>query len=318
VEPWQLKIREASSSGEWFIPIQTAPQHRAADGTAVEVGQSWAYRARYGDELVQVTVVRLGKRRPARALVRFDDAEFEGLQDWVPPARLKVSWSDVAGFRAREERWNKIHAAGLPLDDPREGAAEIVLEMLLGDDQVSLGYRESGAIRLGDPAGIASRLGLDVEQLTGHPLGFSEDGALIVPWNVTELIVMTAARLNPGPILEYVAQEERKAKHEAIHGSWSRGGRRGRDHYFEPDLCAEVDEEYQRPRRDILRRWCGAEASDRFDELSELREEIRRLTQVAQSAIDALRQAGNNRQASKLQRELGTPGEKAAGQRPGA
>ena len=60
---------------------------------------------------------------------------------------------------------------------------------------------------------------------------------LVAPWEVTELIVTAAARQNPAPILEYVADEERKAQYEAIHGHWSRGGRRSNDHYFEPEIA---------------------------------------------------------------------------------
>jgi hypothetical protein len=62
----------------------------ATEVTRPAVGELWAYRARQHDPLVQVAVVRLGARTPRRVLVRFVDEEFEGLQDWVPPARLKV------------------------------------------------------------------------------------------------------------------------------------------------------------------------------------------------------------------------------------
>lgn len=87
-----------------------------------------------------------------------------------------------------------------------------------------------------------------------------------------------AARQNPTPILGHVGNEERKAQYEAIHGSWSRGGRRSLDH---------------------------AEAIDRFDELAELRKEVRRVGDVAQAAIEALRAVGHDSEASRLQRELG-------------
>ena len=198
-------------------------------------------------------------------------------------------------------------AAGLPLDDPRENAAETVIEMLFSEDEVSIGYHESGAIRIKDPIDLAARLGLDAGQLSGHPLSFTESGLLIAPWEVTERIVTAAACQNPDPILEYVADEERKARYEAIHGHWSRGGRRSSDYYSEPEHCIKFDNDYLRPRREILRSWCGAEATDRFDELAELRKEIRRVGEIAQSAIDALRSAGHATVAARLQHELGTP-----------
>lgn len=96
--------------------------------------------------------MRAGTQRPARVLVRFADDALEGREEWVPPARLKVPWAGVAEFRAREERWDKIHTAGLPVDDPREDAPETVIEMLFSEDEASSGYRESGSRILRPPA----------------------------------------------------------------------------------------------------------------------------------------------------------------------
>jgi hypothetical protein len=286
---------------------QPEPQHKAADGALVEPGQAWAYRARQADDLVQVGVLRLGAQRPARVLVKFADEVFEGREEWVPPARLKALWRDVDQYRAREARWNRIRAAGVPSDDPREDAAETVIELLLADDGTEIGYHGSGSIRLRDPAALAAKLGLDPGQLTGHPLAFTENDVLIAPWEVTELIVTTVARHNPIPVLEHVAREEREARHEAIHGRWYPGGRHHDDFYVEPERCVESDNEYSRPRRELLRVWCGTDATDRFDELAELRKEVRRVGEIAQSAINALRAAGRQAEAAGLQRELGTP-----------
>lgn len=271
----------------------------------MEPGESWAYRARQVDDLVEVKVLRLGTQRPARVLVRFVDDAFEGREEWVPPARLKVLWDDVAEYRAREERWDRIIEAGLPLDDSREDAAETVLEILFDRHEVSIGYREAGAIHINDPGRFASRLGLDVAQLVDHPLAFVEDEELIAPWPVTELVVTTASRKNPTPVLEYIANEERKAAHEAIHGHWSGSPRRG--HYFEPEICVKLENEHYRPRREIMRAWCGPDAAERFDELVELRKEIRRVGDIAQAAVDALHAAGEVSEAARLRRDLGTP-----------
>lgn len=72
------------------------------------VGETWAYRHHGGDPLVQVLVRSIGSKRPARVLIRFVDAEFEGREEWVPPARLKVLWRDVDAFIARERRWDAV------------------------------------------------------------------------------------------------------------------------------------------------------------------------------------------------------------------
>jgi hypothetical protein len=282
-------------------------QHKAVDGTLLEVGQVWAYRARQTDSLAEVTVLRLGAQRPARVLVKFAAEAFEGLQEWVPPSRLKALWPDADEYRAWEERWNQIHAAGIPFADAREDAAQTVIELLFPDGGAEIGYREAGAIRLRDPAALTAALGLELGQLTDHPLAFTEDDVLIAPWEVTELIVTTAARRSPERILEHVAQEEREARREAIHGRGYRGTRGREASYFEPEFCVESDNKYSRPQRELLRIWCGSDATERFDELAELRKEVRRVGEIAQSAINALHAAGRQGEAAGLQRQLGTP-----------
>lgn len=271
----------------------------------MEPGQSWAYRARRIDDLVEVVVVRPGTQKPARVLVRFVDDRFEGREEWVPPTRLKVPWSEVDTLRTHEARWDAIYAAGPYEDDPKIDAAERVLELVFDDDNAVVGYREGGSIRIKDPARLASDLGLAEQQLTGHRLCFVEDDVTIAPWEVTELVVTTVARLHPEPILEHLTAEERRARHEAIHGRWSSGYRRGERRFIEPEHCVESDATYYKPEREVLRLWCGPDASERFDELIELRKEIRRVGDVAQAAIDALDAAGAHETATRLQRSLG-------------
>lgn len=273
----------------------------------MEPGERWAYRARQVDELVEVRVLRLGTQRPAWVLVRFVDDAFEGREEWVPPARLKVPWADVAPFRERGQAWDRVREAGIPDDDPRVQAAEQVFELLFDNEDASVCYRDAGALRVGDPDALAARLGLDVRQIADHPLAFTDGEAVIAPWEVTELVVTTAARQNPDPILEFVASEERQAAREAIHGRWWRGGRRGSDSFWEPEDCVEFDRKYYGARRELMRSWCGADAINRVDELTELRKEIRRVGKVAEAAIKALRAAGHQMEAARFEDELGMP-----------
>ena len=55
--------------------------------------------------------------------------------------------------------------------------------------------------------------------------------------------------------------------------------------------------------RDAL--WCGDEAGARWDELVELRKEIRRVGEIAERAIAALRSARQHSIAGLLENELG-------------
>ncbi|PEG35358.1 hypothetical protein CQY20_22045 [Mycolicibacterium agri] len=271
-----------------------------------QVGESWAYRARQIDDVVEVEVLKLGTQRPPRVLVRFVDERFEGRQEWVSPARLKVRWAAVDGFREHEARWNRIDELGIG-DDSVGRAAEVVFETLVEHDVARLEYRESGACRITKSSRLAEITGLDEVLWTQCPDGFTEREDLVAPWPVTEAIAAAAARRNPTPILEAVQKEEGEARYEAIHGRWYRGRGSRPDYTIPADICIQTDNEYYKPRRALLRQWCGAGAVDRYDELVELRKEIHRVGQIAESAIKALRAAGRKREAEHLARQLGTP-----------
>ncbi|MBT2513096.1 hypothetical protein [Arthrobacter sp. ISL-30] len=271
----------------------------------MEPGESWAYRARGVDPLVEVRVVRQGAQKPARVLVSFLADRFEGKEEWVPPARLKVLWSQAAEFEAREERWARVSAVGPDQEDPREYAASEILEAYVDAELATINYRDGASITIRQPEVLAARLGLRAKQLTDHPEAFIEDGAVIAPWPATELVARTVAEQNAEKILQRVQTEEKKARYAAIHGEYQSGGRG--DDYISPEISEEVDREFSAPIREVLRGWCGAENVERFDELVELRKEIKRVGEVAQSAINALRAHGHPALASQFESELGTP-----------
>ncbi|MGD1255349.1 hypothetical protein ACKUT9_13995 [Mycobacterium seoulense] len=271
------------------------------------VGESWAYRARQVDDVVEVEVVKLGTQRPARVLVRFVDERFEGRQEWVPPARLKVRWTAVDAFRQQEARWNRIYDLGVGFDDPDGSAAEQVFEALIGNDIARMEYREAGACRVTDSGRLAELTGLEPHVWAHCSDGFQQGEDFVVPWPITQKIAAAVARNNPTPLLDSVRNEENEARYHAIHGHRYRGRGANPDHVIPADICIKVDNEHGKPRRAILRRWCGAEAVDRYDELAELRKEIHRVGQVAEAAIDALGRAGRKQEAEQLARELGMP-----------
>jgi hypothetical protein len=115
--------------------------------TAPQAGQAWAYRARQVDDVVEVEVLKFGTKRPARVLVRFVEERFEGRQEWVPPARLKVPWAAVDNFRQREARWDRI-------DQPQRWQG--LRQCAFGDQPVvgnSLDFRMHRGVDLGAPGG---------------------------------------------------------------------------------------------------------------------------------------------------------------------
>lgn len=271
----------------------------------MEPGESWGYRARGIDPLVEVQVLRLGSQKPARVLVAFVDDSFEGKEEWVPPTRLKVPWANAEEHQAREERWHRVASLGPAREDPRSYAASEIIDEYLAEELGTINYRGGDSICLKNPELLAEELNLQVEELTEYPEAFAEDGFFIAPWPATELIARALAETNAEKVLERVQKEQRQARRESIYGHAS--SHSGGSGHTSPEICAEIDQEFSAPIREVLRSWCGAENVDRFDEVIALRKEIQRVGDVAQKMIDALRAHGDETLASQFQRELGTP-----------
>lgn len=280
--------------------------HQAKTFPTPSVGEVWAYRARAIDELAPVQVLKMGTKSPPRLLIRFEDPGMEGREDWVPPARLKVLWSQVDGFRAEEARWAAVAALSPYQESPEVEAAAEACELLVDEEVAGFGYKDAHLV-VHDVAGLAGLAGVEEGFVTAHPAGFAvdDDGPIIVPWPVAVEIIKKVIRRNPNPVLAEVTKGEAKARYEAIHGHhFSSVGRNRHDYYTPPERCVEFDNEYYAPRRALLRQWAG-DTAERWDELIELRKEIKRVGEVAEGAIAALRRQGHTRDADRLATELG-------------
>ena len=274
----------------------------------VQVGEEWAYRERANSNPTPVRVTKVGTARPPRVKIRFLDDSFEGREEWVPPSRLKVLWADLDAWRAREDRWEAVAAASVGVDGtPELWAAETVFEVVAGEDVLSMGYREhAGVLCISDASKAADLLGTDPSIFLSDALAFvDEDGTIVVPWHVTLELARDAAPKHAEAVLPEIAERERKAAHHAIYGEVMGTGR-AKPWYISPKVCAEVDAR-QVPTYALIRRWCGDDAVDRFDELAALRTELLRFGQLVERAISALEEAGLSKVAASMKRELGVP-----------
>jgi hypothetical protein len=279
----------------------TGPQRKTLIEPAV--GEVWAYRARGQDPLVQVAVVRLGVKSPQRVLVRFVDDEFEGLQDWVPPARLKVPWNEVEEYVARERRWEEVLRPSLDASDTEESAVSTVFDLAIPKNLAELGWNAArGTIKIHDLAGLANLLEVSPAVLR-PPTSFEEDGDLISPWTVAIAAAQRAAEREPHKILADVEKDEATARRDSTYGHWL-GRRRREQDWIPPEVCQRVDAEHGQPVRAILRGWCGADAVDLRAEIAALRNNASASSKVAAEAIELLRRHGHTRDANALEGKL--------------
>lgn len=268
------------------------------------IGEVWAYRARGVDPLSPVRVVRLGQRKPPRVLVHFEAHDMEGLEDWVPPGRLKVPWAQVKEFIAEETNWKAVRERGPGRDSVELASVEAILDYLVDPTIAEVDYRH-GVLRIRASAELSAMTDLSVQELTGHELSFASGDEIITPWPVALHAAKTIARKWPDQVLAKVDAEERDFQHTLIHGfSWSRD-REFRDVDSDVSIAREVDEGGYRQSREMRRQWAGADALRRNDELIELRKEIRRVGQVAEEAIEMLRDRGHKTEAEQLALRLG-------------
>ena len=266
-------------------------------------GELWAYRARGQDPLVQVAVVRLGVKKPQRVLVRFVDDEFEGRQDWVPPDRLKVPWSGIEEYAARERRWDEVLQPSLGVSLTEELAASSIFDLLIPEDMAELGWNaKRGTVLIHDVSGLANLLEVAPAVLR-EPASFEEDGDLISPWTVALAVARRATEREPHKVLADVEKDEADARRDSTYGRWS-SRRRREDDWVPPEVCQRVDAELGQPIRAMLRDWCGADAVDLHAEIAALRSDALSSAKVAREAIEVLRRHGHTRDANDLERKL--------------
>lgn len=289
---------------------------RGTPGRKVEfvLGSRWAYRAGSREDLVEVEVVRLGVKKPARLLVRWIADEFEGRQDWVPLSRLKVPWDRVEALRAWEARWAAVQEPAWATLELVRDATDYVIELLVEPEIAAMGYNaQRGVIKVYQVDRLAALLAVDVEGLRGDPRSFEESGTLIAPITIAIGVAKSAASVWPEKLLAEIEQEEARARHDAAYGRFYRV--RGKpDDWIPGETCERIDQEAQ-PLRNLLREWCGAGPVAVHAEIGDLREEARRLRALTRKAIEELRANGHRKKAADLERELLEGGSEAV--RPG-
>jgi len=277
-------------------------------GVGVDVGEVWAYRARRGDPLARVAVMRFGTGRPARVRVRFLDDEFEGKEEWVPPARLKVAWADAERWLAQEQRWLRVQDASSVVRDSAEHEASWMVLERVGVEEFLIGmesYRHA-VLAIRDVAGFEAALGLVAADLTNGDGDFvDEDGAVVAAWPALREVARRAAALHADDLLGEFDRERQRWEQRAVYGEYYRS-RSPDDGYIRPEICVEVDAEAAKAW-EVIRGWCGADAGGRLDELGALRAEVIRLGTLVEHAIDALRRGGATAYAAEVERELGVP-----------
>ncbi|MGK5695571.1 hypothetical protein ACSNOJ_22210 [Streptomyces sp. URMC 128] len=276
----------------------------------MEVGERWAYRAApHHGPVQEVEVLKIGTKRPLRVRVRFLSEEAEGREEWVPPARLRILWHDKDAWLTREKQWSELTQDSPDDEDPEFRAVTTLYDEHLWEGIVSFGvnYRDRGLLYIEDVPALAALLDVSESFFRTDPRAFTDTaGVLTAPWPTTLAVARLLARTQADHLVTLLDKQERQARQAAIYGRYYRGRGKNPGTYISPEICAEVDRSYK-PACDLLRQWCGIETTENFQELKALREEVLRIGKLMEQAIGRLRQAGQTKDADRLERELGIP-----------
>ncbi|WP_127361678.1 PE-PGRS family protein [Actinacidiphila soli] len=270
----------------------------------MEIGESWAYRARakdWGGAVSRVEVVRLGgPRNSGRVHVRFLEGEETGLQEWVAADCLLAPWPDVEVFRTDDAAELALAEASREVRGTAAfEAARLVLGFVRPKKSVRLrrGVADAGVLEIARLDGTAALLELDLVDLRADPMLYESqkrNGLCLVGWPVTERIARRAAERFADEILPETESRQQALAEERAQSAWQSWQRRD-------DRKLDAEQAVLR----TVREWCGEERADRYDELIALRAEVLRLGKLVERAVRALRDRGHGVTASTIERDLG-------------
>lgn len=273
----------------------------------MEVGERWAYRASpFHGPVSEVEVLKLGSQRPPRVKVRFTAEEAEGRQEWVSPARLRVPWAQRDAWQANQQRWTELACDGPDDDAAEHRAVNLVFDESPLEDLVSLArsYRHRGVLHIHDAPALAALLHVPEDTFRSDRALSQTAGHSTSPGPPPSPSLRSSPAPAPMSCPPFWPGTKNKVNSAPFTGSSTRAASSGM--YIQPEICAEVDRERQ-PAHDLVREWCGTEATDHRDELTALRAEVVRIGKLAERAITRLREAGQQHAADDLERELGVP-----------
>lgn len=250
-------------------------------------GDEWALRTStaLGTPATRVEVLFLPKGRGGRCKVRHLEGELEGLEEFVTNAHLRSRWSEWKQTVRDEERELRLIAsieANEPLASATLEAAELIL-FATGEDLYIESHR--GYTRHLDPGAlgrVSDRAGLKESRCRNAPAYTNRYGHLVLPNDRLVDLAIAFAAAEPETVHLYLDNEE--AEH--LEGQLGHGA----DHRYLLRL---------KPAIAIARQWAGGAAEHKH-----IHDELNRLRVLLHEALRALRAAGDDRAANRIERKI--------------
>jgi hypothetical protein len=281
-----------------------------------KVGKFFAYRQRvraYGEPVRPVEVTREGPPRSQKVRVRWLDGEYEGLEEWVPKIRLLAPWDEAEALLEDERRM--LEAVAASEDDGSDKVEWEAVEKVLGtlsrisdpSEEVILDFNavEEDLLAIQYLDAATRNLGLDKEEMLAEPHAFVERcGWYKASFQTAVKVAKHCCRQFPREILGLIKKEEDELRQELVSGnlvptySWWVDSASHRE--YAEERLRELE-----PIHALIRRWCGQEAREEYDQVLALRDEVDRLRNLVQETAWWLKHIGHPVKAGLLRKELG-------------
>lgn len=228
---------------------------------------------------------------------------------WVPKVRLRVPWDQAEAWQRDEQMLDACWDASFEARDTVEfDAAWFILSDCHQDQGVLVDYatNDGTVVRVDGIEHLAALLDLSVDELHGESLSFvNRHGSYIAPWSVLLRLARRTAAVRPEPVLSAIAAEEAELQQGMVSGRTVDSLLKKGDSYYEPPSVCAARLREREPLFTKVREWCGQTATERFDEISGLREEVIRLRGLVERAAHDLEAAGRPYDARRLYKAIG-------------
>jgi hypothetical protein len=225
-------------------------------------------------------IIFVGPAKAGKARIRHADGDLDGLEEWVPTRTVTCPWGERKAFLRDESRWSALQEAAARDYDPVIDEAISTVFAATADET---GFVRVWTIEPERAQRLWRRAGLDGSP-DQHPLAYTDrSGHLNLPYETAFQFARAFAAAEPQPCIHYIQEWEDRLRAEGYEP-----GRRASHH-----VLRNI-----RPAHALVREWTQA------GELAMLREENKRLRQLLARAFEALRRAGDEQSANRLDRAL--------------
>ena len=245
----------------------------------ITVGDRWAYRVHWYEDLVEVEVKAVNTTKPARVQVRFVDKESAGAE-WIPVARLKVPWSQSGAFAQAERQMRQLNS--MPDEVEWDAASTAVSLLFQGAAGIGMEKENRGTILIVDPTRVDESIGGGLGELLKDAESVAVPNGIYYGWPIAVSIARRACARFPQRVLTHVKEEESDPR-------W-----------------AHIREKHIQPYLDLLTEWCAYAPPARSDWLTDSLE-VARFKEFFENSLALLADAGEQH-ASREMFRIAYPG----------